>query len=286
MKNKKEISALLSLVDDPDEEVFEIVSEKILHYGSSVLPELEYLLDITPDPKIHHRLERLIHRLNYRELRKDFIEWNNSGHHDLMLGSLLVSKYYAHDLEAGPTIQEIEKLRKNIWLELNSYLTPLEQIHIVSGMLYNYYGLKGTELNYDDPDSFLLNKLLEKQTGNQLSLGILYLILCELLDIPVKAIPIPHQFVLAYIKKTTETKKQKSQILFFIDPVSGLAFSFKELEEYFNQKSISFQEKYFIPLKNKQIIRRLLVELKKCFKYHEKNFYRDGLDELISIMNI
>ncbi len=47
-------------------------------------------------------------------------------------------------------------------------------------------------------EDFLINKVIENKKGNAITNGILYLIICELLDIPVKAINIPKQFILGY----------------------------------------------------------------------------------------
>ena len=129
METTKELSALFTLIDDPDEEVFGAVSEKIIDYGKNIIPSLEHLWETIPDENVQHRIELLIHRLHYRDLSEDFRQWNVSGHHDLMLGALLVSKFQYPDLATAPVLQEIEKIRRNIWLELNNYLTPLEQIH-------------------------------------------------------------------------------------------------------------------------------------------------------------
>jgi regulator of sirC expression with transglutaminase-like and TPR domain len=80
--------------------------------------------------------------------------------------------------------QDIEKLRRNIWLELNTYLTPLEQVNVLTSILYNYFNIKGTEVAYQQPEEFLINKQLETKRGNAIANGILYLVLSELLDIP------------------------------------------------------------------------------------------------------
>src|SRR5687767_4579495 len=200
METNKEISALFTLIDDPDEEVFVAVSDKIIDYGKNIIPNLEHLWETTPDEDVQGRIEILIHRLHYRDLTEDFRQWSVSGHHDLMLGALLVSKFQFPDLSTTPVLQEIEKVRRNIWLELNNYLTPLVQINIVTRILYSYYGLKHSETNYQESNEFLLHKVLEAKHGNQISNGIPYLILCELLDIPVKAIGVPKQFVIAYFK--------------------------------------------------------------------------------------
>src|SRR5215218_1418976 len=200
MKESTEISALFKLLDDPDKEVFGAVSNKLLDYGKPIIPNLEHLWENSPDEQMQERIENIIHRLHYNDLSEDFRQWNLSGHHDMLVGSLLVSKFQYPDLSTAPVLLEVEKIRRNIWLELNAYLTPLEQIRIVTGILYSYYGLKGTEINYSEPNEFFIQKVLESKRGNQLSCGILYLILCELLDISVKAIHIPKQFVLAFFK--------------------------------------------------------------------------------------
>ena len=179
MEETNEISALFKLIDDPDEEIFGAVSDKIIHLGKPIIPNLEHLWETTPDEHIQERIELIIHRLHFRDLTEDFRQWALAGHHDLLVGALLVAKFQFPDLTTSPVLLEVEKIRRNIWLELNNYLTPLEQVRIVTGILYSYYNLKGTEIAYTDINEFLINKVIESKRGNQLSNGILYLILCE-----------------------------------------------------------------------------------------------------------
>lgn len=286
METTKELSALFTLIDDPDEEVFGAVSEKIIDYGKNIIPSLEHLWETIPDENVQHRIELLIHRLHYRDLSEDFRQWNISGHHDLMLGALLVSKFQYPDLATTPVLQEIEKIRRNIWLELNNYLTPLEQINIVTSILYSYYGLKGGEVNYQENNEFLIHKTLEAKRGNQLSNGILYLVLAELLDIPVKAISIPKQFVLAYFKhgySDENLTNPQEKIEFFIDPTSGQVFTHKDVVSYFKRIATETNTSYFMPQNNRTIIRQLLEENSKCFT-GEKDIYKQK--ELLDLANL
>jgi regulator of sirC expression with transglutaminase-like and TPR domain len=286
METNKELSALFTLIDDPDEEVFGAVSEKIIDYGKNVIPSLEHLWETTPDHAIQERIERIIHRLHYNDLTEDFRQWNLSGHHDLMLGALLCSKFQFPDLSTTPVLQEIEKIRRNIWLELNNYLTPLEQINIVTSILYSYYGLKGGETNYQEPNEFLLHKVLEAKRGNQISNGILYLVLAELLDIPVKAVNIPKQFVIAYMKpgySDENLKNPQEKIEFFIDPASGQVFTHKDVESYFKRISVPPTATYFKPQSNKMVVRQLLEECSKCF-HSEKDLNKQK--ELLDLANL
>lgn len=287
MEETKEISALFNLIDDPDEEVFGAVSMKIVGFGKTIIPNLEHLWETTPDEQIQERIELLIHRLHYTDLTEDFRQWNISGHHDLLVGSLLVSKFQYPDLTTSPVLLEVEKIRRNVWLELNNYLTPLEQIRIVTGILYSYYSLKGAEVNYTDVNEFLIHKVLESKKGNQLSNGILYLILCELLDIPVKAIGVPRQFVLAYFKPGYSSEKSDqylNQIEFFIDPSSGMVFTHKDIEHYFKRISVPPVQSYFKPLSNKRVIQHLLEETSKCFENEKDQYKKEELMNLASII--
>src|SRR5215475_2052216 len=129
MEENKEISALFHLIDDPDEEVFNLVSTRIIDYGKGIIPKLENLWENTIREDVQVRIEMLIHRLHYRDLTEEFDQWNKNIHQDLLTGALMVARFQYPDLVTAQVYQEIERLRRNIWLELNSYLTPLEQVN-------------------------------------------------------------------------------------------------------------------------------------------------------------
>ena len=287
METNKEISALFTLIDDPDEEVFGAVSDKIVDYGKNIIPNLEHLWETTPNEATQNRIELLIHKLHYTDLTEDFRQWSISGHHDLMLGAMLACKFQYPEVSTTPVLQEIEKVRRNIWLELNNYLTPLEQINIVTSILYSYYGLKGTETNYKEPQEFLLHKTLEAKRGNQVSNGILYLILCELLDIPVRAIQIPRQFIIAYFKpgySDENLPNPVNKIEFFIDPTSGQVFTHHDVENYFKRIAVPPVGAYFKPQKNKQVVRILLEEYAKSFDSEKDATKREELLALAKML--
>lgn len=288
METTKEISALFTLIDDPDEEIFGLVSNKIVDYGKVIIPNLEHLWETTPDQAIQQRIELLIHRLHFTDLTEDFRQWSLAGHHDLLLGAMLTGKFQYPDLATANVMLELEKVRRNIWLELNNYLTPLEQVNVVSSILYSYYGLKGTEINYKEPDDFLLHKTLETKKGNQLGNGLLYLILCEQLDVPVRAVSIPKQFILAYCKpgysqENLDDPRQK--IEFFIDPASGQAFTHNDVDNYFKRIATNPEPDYFKPARNQQVISHLLGEFSRCFDADNERYKMEELRKLVTLIN-
>ena len=139
-------------MDDPDEEVYGVVSKRIADYGRTIIPSLEHLWETTPNEQVQQRIESLIHRLQIQDLQQDLLSWKTAAQPDLLAGALLCTRFQYPDLTMAPVLAELEKLKRNVWLELNNYLTPLEQINVLTSILFSYYGLKGKAKDYTRPE--------------------------------------------------------------------------------------------------------------------------------------
>ncbi len=287
MQENKEIIALLSLIDDPDEIVYESVSNKIISFGKDIIPNLEHYWETTANAELQERIERIIQQLHVEDIKQDFIKWNTDKP-DLLAGALLISKYVYPAMDTTIVFKEIEKLRRNIWLEMNVYLTPMEQINVLGSIVYSYYKQQGIEINYQNIDGFLLNKTLENHKANAFGNGILLLILCHLLDVPVCAINIPNQFILGYFDKHYELLNPRGhaseKIKFYIDPVNGQMYSHKEVENYFKKISVPPVSSFFRPMDNKTIIIGLLSELTKCYERETQHYKINEIQAIIAIL--
>lgn len=285
MQENKQISALLHLIDDPDEEIFSTISNRIISYGSGIIPNLEHLWETVPDETVQERIEKLIHHLQHTDLQAECKNWSAYNSDDLLAGALLVAKYRYPNIDTTVVTQEVEKIRRNIWLELNNYLTPLEQANVIHGILYNYYQLKGNEIKYTEVDEFCINKVVNTKKGNVITNGILYLVLADLLNLPVRAISIPRQFILVFLKEYYAERKASvlENIYFYIDPLTGQLFTQKDIDNYFKRIAVPITSYYFKPIDNKKIIQVLLDEFATCYDneidQHKKN-------ELLSLANL
>ncbi|MBL7718483.1 MAG: hypothetical protein JNL72_06595 [Flavipsychrobacter sp.] len=288
MQQNKEISALLKLIDDPDDEVFDTVAEKLLHYGKEIIPNLEQLWEVTVDESLQERIELLIHRVHFQDLQQELMEWSRSRNPELLRGAILVAKYQFPELNIPAILSQFDQMRRNIWLELNNYLTPLEQVNVFNSILYNYYKLQGHELTEREPKYFFINQVMESKQGNAYSLGVLYLALCELLDIPVFAVDVPRQFVFAYIDTlhnffNPETDAVQ-QIQFFVDPISGMVYTQKDVDTYLRKINATDRESYFAPLSSKRVIFKMLEELALCYRYKREEQKADEIQELMKLL--
>ncbi len=133
-----------------------------------------------------------------------------------------------------------------------------------------------------------MHKTLEAKRGNQISNGLLYLVLCELLDIPVRAINIPRQFIIAYFKPGYSDESLPNpihKIEFYIDPTSGQVFTQQDVESYFKRISVPPVGAYFKPRKNKQVIQQLIEEFSKCFTAEKDKYKQVELLDLAKLLD-
>lgn len=288
VKATNEIKALLRLIDDPDDEVYDTISEKIVHYGKDIIPNLESLWELTADEILQQRIEQLIHRVHFQDLQEEFLGWSQSKRPELLRGAILVAKYQFPDLNIPSLLSKFDTIRRNIWLELNNYLTPLEQVNIFNNILYNYYKLQGHELTEREPKYFFINQVLEGKHGNSYSLGILYLALCEMLDIPIFAMDIPRQFVFAYIDTLhhffATDNEGVQQVQFFIDPMNGMVYTQTDVTTYLKKINAMDSDAYYTPLDSKRIIYKMLEELALCYRYKKQEQKADEIQQLMSII--
>jgi hypothetical protein len=101
--------------------------------------------------------------------------------------------------------------------------------------------------------------------------------LCEQLDIPVKAINIPRQFILGFFDQQyavlNPVGHSSEKINFYLDPLSGQMYSHKDIENYFKKLSVPPVSSYFKPISNRRVIQFLIEEISKCYD-NDRNQYK------------
>ncbi len=281
-----ELKSLVSLLDEPDNEIFRQISEKIFSYGLDSIAILEETWENTFDSFVQKRIETLIHDIQFNNLVFRLRNWFLFGGADLLEGFLIVTKHQYSDLDEGKIIKKIGKITQDVWLELNDNLTALEKVKIINHVFYNTHGFKGNKMNFHAPQNCYINNLLETKNGNPLSLSILYSIVAQSLNVPVYGVNLPEHFVLAYTQKPIKNfkKSKDANVLFFINAFNkGKIFSNHELHLFLKQIKLKPDIKYFTPCDNISIIKRLIYNLTTAY---EKLGYPDKISELSKLLAV
>jgi regulator of sirC expression with transglutaminase-like and TPR domain len=268
MGKQTEINALISLLDDEDPEVFENVSNRIISYGALVIPELEHAWGDSLSPEIHNRIEELIHIIQFKELKDELHEWLEDDLATLLDGALIVSKYIYPDLDKDQVFLQLDKVRQKIWLELNNSYTPLENINIFNQVFYGILGFHGSNNETNEANDFCINSVLETKRGNSISLGILYLVLAQQLELPVYGVNLYRHFILAYQKNYVFDFDADNALdtIFYLNPINkGVPFQRREIKDYLKSITIEGKSSFYNPAPPKEILKELIFYMQFFF---------------------
>lgn len=277
-----ELNALISLLDDPDDQVFHQIREKLLSLGQTAIPALESAWENSFDSLLQQRIENIIHHIQLDYIRSSMRTWAVTGQQDLLEGALIVARTQYPDLDEERIRRHIEQIKQDIWLELNNGLTALEKIRVINHILFDVHNFSGNTSNYHAPQNSYINNVLETKKGNPLSLSIIYAVIAQDLRIPVYGVNLPDHFILAYVdlseQQSEEPIEDIDRVLFYINPFSrGWVVSRKEIDAYLKQQNLEAKPEFYVPCSNLEIIRCLILKL---ILSYEKLGYPNKIEEL------
>src|SRR5690606_22800377 len=169
---KSRLKALINLLDDPDNLVFETVEKELLKENHTIIPALEKHWENSFDETSQQRIENLIQDLQFKKTKSLLKQWIHSPEKELLEGFLTVDKFQYPDVNQMGIYQKVEKIKNTVWLELNNSLTLLEKTTILNHFLFNVHGFSINHNNINSPQNCYLNQLLDTKKGNPVSLKI------------------------------------------------------------------------------------------------------------------
>ena len=261
---RRELEALMSLLEDPDLRVFDTVSDRLIELGQEAVIPLEKRWEITLRPDLQERIENVIRKIHFNRLAQDMNVWRSTGGKDLLYGAYLVARFQYPDLEFEDLDLMIEKIRKDIWLELNNQLTALEKVRVINYFIYEIHKFDKSLKKAHTPQLYLINHVLDTHKGSPVLLGLLYAELARRLNLPIYGVNLTRNFVLCYYDP--DFHDDPNGILFYINPSDrGTVLGLKELKSFLKQLDIKEKEFYFTPCSNIDIIERLLINLRYAY---------------------
>ena len=276
-----EIQALIRLLDDPDEKIYTQIETKLVSMGEEVIPYLESAWEHESwGISFQDRIENIIHTIQFEQVKERLSNWGINGTHDLLKGMILVAQYQYPDLDENRIYEKIEKIEKDIWLELNEALTALEKVRIINHILFEVHGYSSNVKSFHSPQNSFINEVLDSKKGNPISLSILYSIIAQKHGIPLIGVNLPKHFILAYRDDFMIDLRPDGDIkvLFYVNPFSrGAVFSKREVDDFLKQLDIEPKPEYYLPCSNVEIMQRVLNNL--IYSY-QKLGYSDKVEEL------
>lgn len=279
-----EIIHLLKLLDDPDQEVFYAIERKIVSYGRAAVPDLEMYWENNVDSLVQNRIEGLIQKINSIHLKRELGEWIKNGSDNLLYGCYLVSLFQYPELEFSHIETSFNVVKRDLWLEMNNRLTPLEKVHVLNHILFQVHKFQGVRSNPSAVQNYFINNLLDTKKGNQYSLVMLYASLAQSVRFPIYGLKIPNNYLLAYhdAELAKYAHDDLFEAVFYINPYnSGTVFGPSDLTKMFKQYNIPVKDEFYHPSGNVYFIMQIFNALQLSYK---NLGYTDKVNKIESII--
>ncbi len=282
---KREVNAMIRLLDDPDEVIFNSVSGTLLDMGTEIIPHLEKAWEESMNSIFQERIENIIQGLQFRNVKRDLVAWAAKGGKGLLEGAWHVTRYQHPDISFSDLNSQIEEITRDVWLELNENLTALEKTRILNHFFYKVHKFTRNNLNFYAPQNSYINLVMESKKGNPISLAILYAVIARKLNMNIYGVNLPKIFLLAYtLNPVDENSSEEPVVLFYINPYNkGAVLGKKDIDLYVKEQKLLVRKSFYLPCSNIEVIQRLLLNL--IFSY-ERLAYPDKVDDLKELLRI
>lgn len=189
-------AALLTLLTDEDPAIYQVIRAKIIEQGQ---PAREWLRahTLSSDPVLRRRAQEIVDYFERGAADNRFLAFCLSRGEDLDLEQaiwLLCQTQYPN-INALAYSALFDSYAADLRARID-FGAPLDRIiGTINFFLFNELGFTGNEKDYSDPENSYLNRVMDRRTGNPVSLCVVYLAVARRLRLPVTGIGMPGHFV-------------------------------------------------------------------------------------------
>jgi len=251
------LSALLSLLKDPDEAMFQEITET-LTLDAAIIPTLERLWRQADNETAIVRLEWLIGRARLNMLANNLKQWmSNDG--EIIKGAWLVASYQYPELTFDEIDCAVSSIEKDVWMELTYNMTPEEEIMTLNRVFFGKYGMQADKQYKMSVRNTFINNVLNTRIASHLAMTILYLGVADKACIPVYGVWLFNALRIAYVIN--------NEIQFYIEVFpEGKIFDHDIAKLIITEQGVKFDAKYIQPCNNEVIICGLIHELRLMYE--------------------
>lgn len=271
-----EIKALISLLDDDDQEVANMVEKKIKSLGAMMIPFLTNQWQSSFNPLQQKRIEEIVQELQFKQLVEQLGEWKNSESEDLLKGMWLIATYLHPDLSLQKFREQFNDLYFEAWLAFKPEMHPTDQIKTLNHVFFTKLKFGYNTKNLHSTANSMLNTVMDSKMGNPISLCVIYMLIAQRLNVPIYGVNLPNLFVLTY---------KTEQLQFYINVFNkGLVFAKNDIDNFIAQLKLPPTESFYQPCSNLDIIKRVLRNLIFAYEKTSETDHQAAIEKLIKVL--
>lgn len=273
---RREFDAMISLLNDADDEIVHQIEMKVREVAKTFPELIVSFLKESEEAGLKKKVIRLTATESPDILYQDLVNWKNGGGVDLLEGWCLLSNLIGEQVDVRELRDEVNRLYREVWVELRSDLHPMDEVETMNHVFYNKWRfISNTEAYYATENS-LIGEVFEKRKGNPISLCCVYLLVAQKLGLPIFGVNLPNIFVLTY---------KKGNLQFYINVFNqGEIFERTALTQYLKQIRIPQSDAFLQPCTHIDIVRRMARNLLVSFERQNEDSLYTLTEKIIRIL--
>lgn len=261
--SEKQRAALISLLADDDPAIYQIIRGKLLSYGPVAGQWLRPHM-LSNDPVLRRRATMIVHYLARQDTDERFLAFCLSHGEEFALeqatGLLSRTQYPDVNTDAYQALYDswADELRGRL-----QGITQAESILAsINCFLFAELGFAGQDSFGENPENCYLSRVVDRRTGNPISLCAIYLFVARRLRLPVTGIGLPGHFLCRYQSSTQEI---------YIDCFrQGKFWSKADCIRHLLQAHRGLQEGYLAPVTSRRMLLRMCANLHQTYANLER----------------
>ena len=253
-----QVAALINLLGDEDPAVYHAVKQKLISLGSDTQMWLKPC-QLSGDATLRRHATEIVKHFDRETADTRFMAYclQDESLLDLEKGALLFAQTQYPDLNPEAYSALIDDLAG----ELREFLSagdPKERLLTrVNEFVFTKLGFTGNMENYYDADNSFLNRVLDRRTGNPVSLCLVYVLLMRRLGFPVSGIGLPGHSVCRFMSATDEV---------YIDCFNlGKLLTRNDCVEHLTRCKHDVRDEYLQPMSTRRMLARMCGNLEQIY---------------------
>ena len=212
-------------------------------------------------------MELLAYQAQIRQLFTDAVS-GPENRLDLARAALLIGCEAHPGLDIMRYVAKLEVMAAAVRPAVTTTDDPTLKIEYLNAYLFEERGFRGNTAEYYDPRNSFLHTVIDRGLGIPITLSVIYMEVGRRVGMPLQGVGMPGHFIMKYAEPGGDI---------YIDPFNeGRILSRQACEELIQQlfaEPVPFQETFLAPASKKQILARMLMNLKAIY-LHTKDYLK------------
>jgi regulator of sirC expression with transglutaminase-like and TPR domain len=248
--------ALIKLLADEDPAVYRAVRARILstNDNSWLRPHC-----LSPDPLLRRRVQEIVDHLARQSTDDQFLAFclNQGEDLDIEEGAWLLALTRYPEINVAAYRALLDSYAGDLLPLIDTARPGRKSLMTLNRYLFRQLGFAGNESDYYNPDNSYLNRVVDRRTGNPISLCLVYLCLTRRLNIPVTGIAMPGHFICRF-QSLTDTV--------YVDAFNRGRFMTKaDCLRYLRQSNFGTDEVHLSPASPRRLLLRICSNLHQVY---------------------